>query len=259
MVTLEDQKSTNFIHVLQFSFFLKNKKRVGAILIALLLIALIHHEYMHGVNDHSYETSLLSEFEGIYFDQPYPSLVFDETFIPKNVGQHALIVGPGKSGAQEIVQQLEEQHGSFNGKSIRLRGTLYTTNNKTLIELSQGKDALLAIERSLTYPVQRTAKKPIELTGEIVNAKCWLSQQEVREGYYHSRCTKACIKKGIPPLLKVKNKGGNTLYVLAGLNEDANADLFKHIAQLVTIKGEVNFQNGWSVLSFAKGNISPSN
>lgn len=241
------------------SFILKNKKTLGGILFLLFVVAVLIHEVKHAVNDHTYEMENLTEFEGIYFNQPFPTLIFDEYFIPDGAGQQALIVGPGKSGAKEIIQELEKKHGSFNGKSIRIRGTLYSSDNKTIVELSQGVDALLAIERSLTYPIQRTAKTPLELTGEIVNAKCWYSQQESREGYYHQRCSKACIKNGIPPLLKVEKPSGNALYILDATTEKAKAALIDGVAEQITISGEVNFQNGWSVLSFAEENITLSN
>ena len=237
------------------SFLSLNKKSLGLIVLLLGLTAFFIHEVKHRINDHSYETFLLTEFEGMYFDQPYPMMVFDEYSIPAGVTQNALIVGPGKSGAQEIFQQLEEKHGALNGKSVRLRGTLYTTDNKTLIELSEGVDALLAIERGYTYPIQRTAKNPIQLQGEIVNAKCWYTQQETRDGYYHKRCSKSCIENGIPPVLKVEKQSGNAFYLLDATTEAGEEAIINHIAKAVEIDGEVNFQNGWSVLTLDENSI----
>jgi len=237
------------------SFLPLNKKSLGLIVLLLGLTAFFIHEVKHRINDHSYETFLLTEFEGMYFDQPFPMMVFDEYSIPAGVSQNALIVGPGKSGAQEIFQQLEEKHGALNGKSVRLRGTLYTTDNKTLIELSEGVDALLAIERGYTYPIQRTAKNPIQLQGEIVNAKCWYTQQETRDGYYHKRCSKSCIENGIPPVLKVENQSGNAFYLLDATTEAGEEAIINHIARAVEIDGEVNFQNGWSVLTLEENSI----
>ena len=222
------------------SFLPPNKKGLGLILLLLGLTVFIIHEVKHHLNDHSYKTSLLTEFEGMYFDQPFPMMVFDEFSIPEGVTQNALIVG----------------HGALNGKSIRLRGTLYATDNKTLIELSEGADALLAIERGYTYPIQRTAKKTMQLQGEIVNAKCWYTQQETRDGYYHKRCSKSCIENGIPPVLKVKNESGNTFYLLDATTETGQEAIINYLAKTVEINGEVNFQNGWSVLSLDENSIS---
>lgn len=233
-----------------------NKKSLSIIVLFLGLSAIIIHEVKHRINDHSYETFLLTEFEGMYFNQPFPMIVFDEFSIPKGVTQNALIVGPGKTGAQEIFQQLEKKHGALNGKSIRLRGTLYSTDNKTLIELSEGVDALLAIERGYTYPIQRTAKKTMQLQGEIVNAKCWYTQQETRDGYYHKRCSKSCIENGIPPVLKVKKESGNAFYLLDATTAAGQEAIINHLAKTVEINGEVNFQNGWSVLTVDENNIS---
>ena len=236
-----------------------NKKSLGLIVLLLGLTAFIIHEVKHRMNDHNYETSLLTEFEGMYFAQPFPIMVFDEFKIPKGVTQNALIVGPGKSGAQEIFQQLEEKHGALNGKSVLLRGTLYSTDGKTLIELSEGVDALLAIERGYTYPIQRTAKKTMQLQGEIVNAKCWFTQQETRDGYYHKRCSKSCIENGVPPVLKVKTESGNAFYLLDATTTAGQEAIINHIAKAVEMNGEVNFQNGWSVLTIVENSISTIN
>jgi hypothetical protein len=241
------------------SFLLLNKKSLGLIVLLLGFSAFIIHEVKHRMNDHNYETFLLTEFEGMYFAQPFPMMVFDEFNIPKGVTQNALIVGPGKSGAQKIFLQLEEKHGALNGKSVRLRGTLYTADNKTLIELSEGVDALLAIERGYTYPIQHTAKKTLQLQGEIVNAKCWFTQQETRDGYYHKRCSKNCIENGIPPVLKVKKESGNAFYLLDATTPAGQEAIIKHVARAVEINGKVNFQNGWSVLTINENSISTIN
>ena len=236
-----------------------NKKSLGLILLLLGLTTFIIHEAKHRMNDHNYETSLLTEFEGMFFAQPFPMMVFDEFNIPKGVTQNALIVGPGKSGAQKIFLQLEEKHGALNGKSVRLRGTLYTADNKTLIELSEGVDALLAIERGYTYPIQHTAKKTLQLQGEIVNAKCWFTQQETRDGYYHKRCSKSCIENGVPPVLKVKTESGNAFYLLDATTTAVQEAIINHIAKPIEMNGEVNFQNGWSVLTIDEKSISTIN
>ena len=235
------------------------KKRLGLITLLLILSAIIIHEVKHRSNDHTFNNTDLSEFEGMYFSDPFPMLVFDELTVPRNLPLHALIVGPGKLGAQKIIQELEEKHGPLNGKGIRLRATLYNSDGKTLIELSQGVDALLEVERGYTYPIQRTAKKAITIRGEIVNAKCWFSQQDVRAGYYHQRCAKTCINNGIPPVLMVENEGGNTFYLLDANTVEGQNSIIEHVAKKVEITGEVNFQNGWSVLSLAKKEISTIN
>ena len=117
-------------------------------------------------------------------------------------------------------------------------------------ELSQGVDALIAIEGSLTYPIQQTAPKPIELKGEIVNAKCWLSWAVPREGWTHRYCTKKCLEQGIPPILKVVQDERNVLYLIEGKN---SAALFsKYASKKLKLGGEVYYQNGWNVLRLSE-------
>ncbi len=237
------------------TFFFNNKKILGFVLLLFAVIALITHEVKHRLNTHTFIAGNLTEFEGMYFEQPFPMLVFDDFYIPKGAVKNALIVGPGKTGAQSIFQELEKKHGALNGKSIRLSGTIYTTDERSLIELSEGADALLAIERSYTYPIQRTNKKALTIVGEIVNAKCWLSAKQNSAGYFHQRCSKSCIEKGIPPLLKVKSESGNAFYLLSATTAKGKTAILDHVAKEVEISGAVNFQNGWSVLSIDENSI----
>ena len=117
-------------------------------------------------------------------------------------------------------------------------------------ELSQGVDALIAIEGSLTYPIQQTAPKPIELKGEIVNAKCWLSWAIPREDWTHRYCSKKCIQQGIPPMLKVVQNGHNVLYLI---KEENSAELLgKYASEVIELKGQVYYQNGWNVLRLSE-------
>ena len=228
----------------------KKQQRYLLLVLSLLLLIVGAYNAVQYANMHDYEEVENTQFQGIYFNTPHPMLRLDEAFIPKDFSPYVLLAGPGQTGAQNIIKQLEDQFGSFNGKRIRLQGSLRKGDGTMIGELSQEVDALIAIEGSLTYPIQQTAPKPIELKGEIVNAKCWLSWAIPREGWTHRYCTKKCIEQGIPPMLKVVQNGHNVLYLI---KEENSAELLgKYASEVIELKGQVYYQNGWNVLRLSE-------
>ena len=224
----------------------KNKQRNLLLLLLLIALSVGIYNLIQYTNSHKYEAVEITQFQGIYFNSPHPMLLLDEAFVLQDFSPYVLLVGPGQTGAHLIMEKLEEQFGTFNGKRIRLQGTLRKGDGTLVGELSQGVDALIAIEGSLTYPIQQTAPKPIELVGEVVNAKCWLSWATPRMGWMHRYCTKKSLTQGVPPILRVVQDERNVIYLVEGENSH---ELFaKHAGNELELKGEVYYQNGWNVL-----------
>ncbi len=186
----------------------RNKKALKALLIPLFillpLLAGLIVRYETEFNDHQFELGTLREFQGIYFNSPRPVLLLDPTFVPEGYDREALLLGFGKFGADPTMKALEEKEGRFEGKRIRLRGTLLKGDGKILIELSEGKASLLNVERSITYPMRQTTPKAVALQGEIIDPKCWFGAMKPGEGKVHKSCAIRCISGGIPPVLRVK-------------------------------------------------------
>ena len=134
-------------------------------------------------------------------------LRLDEAFIPKDFSPYVLLAGPGQTGAQNIIKQLEDQFGSFNGKRIRLQGSLRKGDGTMIGELSQGVDALIAIEGSLTYPIQQTAPKSIELKGKLSMQNAGSAGHSTRR-WTHRYCSKMHSRD---TMLKVV-RNGRVLY-----------------------------------------------
>ena len=228
----------------------KKQQRYLLLVLSLLLLLVGAYNAVQYANMHDYEAVESTQFQGIYFNTPHPMLLLDEAFSMQDFSPYVLLVGPGQTGAQGIMEKLEEQFGLFNGKRIRLQGTLRKGDGTLVGELSQGVDALIAIEGSLTYPIQQTAPKPVELTGEIVNAKCWLSWANPRTGWTHHYCSKKSLEQGIPPILKVIQDKRNVLYLIEGKN--SHELMLPHVGKELHVNGEVYYQNGWNVLRLSE-------
>ena len=228
----------------------KKQQRYLLLVLSLLLLLVGAYNAVQYANMHDYKAVESTQFQGIYFNTPHPMLLLDEAFSMQDFSPYVLLVGPGQTGAQGIMEKLEEQFGLFNGKRIRLQGTLRKGDGTLVGELSQGVDALIAIEGSLTYPIQQTAPKPVELTGEIVNAKCWLSWANPRTGWTHHYCSKKSLEQGIPPILKVIQDKRNVLYLIEGKN--SHKRMLPHVGKELQVKGEAYYQNGWNVLRLSE-------
>lgn len=231
----------------------RNKKALKALLIPLFillpLLAGLIVRYETEFNDHQFELGTLREFQGIYFNSPRPVLLLDPTFVPEGYDREALLLGFGKFGADPTMKALEEKEGRFEGKRIRLRGTLLKGDGKILIELSEGKASLLNVERSITYPMRQTTPKAVALQGEIIDPKCWFGAMKPGEGKVHKSCAIRCISGGIPPVLRVKKNSGNIYYLLEGEgNENIHETFLEFVAEPITLQGEVYYQNGWNVV-----------
>lgn len=91
-----------------------------------------------------------------------------------------------------------------------------------------------------------TAGEEQTLTGEVVDAFCYLSHPEQGLGKDHAKCAKMCIKRGLPVAIKV----GNQLYLASMDNHTAaNAKLAAFAGQQVTVHGRVMERDGQHLIA----------
>jgi hypothetical protein len=113
-----------------------------------------------------------------------------------------LLVAPGKHGADAEVSM-------FAGKPVRLRGSLIYRDGHTVVELVPG--SVQAVKKA-PAAVSFATVGEVTLTGEIVDAKCYLGVMNPGRAKVHRDCAARCISGGIPPAFVT----ADGLYVLAG-------------------------------------------
>lgn len=175
----------------------------------------------------AFEYGVVRSFDGFVVADPYPSLI-----TPRGAGStRYLLVGPGKSGADEIV------HGAVD-RWAALEGALIYRDGHAMIEVAPGSVAPDAVALS-TVPESSTAPEPSaapdsvavanaapdrparalgplvelgerRLEGEIVGAKCHLGVMNPGSGLVHRSCAALCLRGGVPPLLAVRRADGST-------------------------------------------------
>ncbi|NUO78563.1 hypothetical protein HUU05_00675 [candidate division KSB1 bacterium] len=174
-------------------------------------------------------------FEGMISLAPYPTLS---------------VLRPGKSGGLPTFSRYllvaEGKHGAlpevspFNGKRVKLQGTLIYRDDQTMIELAPNTIALLA-EAATIVTSQPQSLGTFTLAGEIVDSKCFLGVMNPGEMKTHQACAVRCIAGGSPPILVVRNQRAEITYLLlvSSAGRAVNEDVLTMVARPVEITGEV--------------------
>jgi len=81
----------------------------------------------------------------------------------------------------------------------------------------------------------------VQLTGEIVDSKCYFGVMNPGAGKVHRDCAVRCISGGIPPAFLVRDGGGSTATLLLA---NWKRELLEHIAEPVTIRGRLSRSAG---------------
>ncbi len=185
----------------------------------------------------AFEFGTIRTFEGFVVADPYPSLI-----VPRGpVNSRYLLVGPGKSGADALVEPVA-------GGWATMHGTLAYRDGQAVIQVEPGSVARAggALPPSLAEEV--LGERSVE--GEIVGAKCYLGVMNPGSGIAHRACAELCIRGGIPPLLMVRHEDGTTEgIILAGANGEAlGEELSGLMAQPVGVTGTLVRRGATTVL-----------
>lgn len=195
-----------------------------------------------------FEFGVAREFEGVIALKPYPMLRVQRPGMVS--GERAafsryLLVAPFKFGADEIV-------APFDGKKVRLKGSLIYRDNKTMIELA-GVDAVTEIGEGVADASLSFGE--VTMSGEIVDSKCFLGVMNPGELKTHRACAVRCISGGIPPVLVVRGRDGTAHYLLLVDRQmgQVNQAVLPMVAQPVKITGELVRHDDWWVLKADPG------
>jgi hypothetical protein len=173
-------------------------------------------------------------FEGIIERKPFPTLLVKR---PDFGSSHYLLVAEGKHGADEEVS-------AFEGKSVHLKGTLIYRGNQTMIEVVSGSIAVEGIAEA--PPAAEKMLGTFELSGEIVDGKCYLGVMNPGSGKVHRDCATRCLSGGVPILFATNNFRGEPAVLQltdSGRKPLPKAAFLEHVGQPVRIKGTV-VENG---------------
>jgi hypothetical protein len=208
------------------------KKAVRRLVIALgVLLTLVATTLIIGQNPFAASTfdfQRYRDFRGTLLTEPYPALAIRGQEPPW------LLVGLGKHGVGDLRQ--------WNGREVALKGERILRGSGQaedhMIELVPG--SLTAGHEGLPANGHEDLGE-VQLTGEIVDSKCYFGVMNPGAGKVHRDCAVRCISGGIPPAFLVRDGGGSTATLLLA---NWKRELLEHIAEPVTIRGRLSRSAG---------------
>ncbi len=189
---------------------------------------------------------------GILVERPYPSLRVDGM---PTAAPWALLVAPGKHGADALVRGLGGQRVTLEGTPIQRAGyTMFEVTPGSVVPAAAGHtpaNATLDIEPE---PIGR-----VTLRGEIVDSKCFLGVMVPGAGRTHGDCASLCLRGGIPPALFVRDRlGRSSLVLLEDLSgQPVGPRAIALAGEPVEISGTTWRQRGWLRLRSDPANWRP--
>ena len=196
-----------------------------------------------GVWDTGHELKL----EGQLVPGPYPILRVKDS--ERTAGIRTwLLAEQGKIGVQNRVTAL----GVTGPTDVIARGYRIERDGQGMLELIAGANALVISETQTTsMPEQeKTPRKHVSITGEIIDPKCWLGVMKPGFGKPHKACATLCIEGGIPPMfIWINESGSRTRALLLGPNGEQIVDRIRsRIADPITIEGNLETWDDLHVL-----------
>jgi hypothetical protein len=211
----------------------------------------------------SFEFGQLTEVKGIYQKFPVPSVkvLTKQDALGNSSCITIPLVGYGKFGAEGTIAELEkEKNISLDKKEVTLKGTLLYSDGKTLLQIDKNDDPLIKIsDAASTQEAIATIKDigTVELTGEVIDPKCYFGVMKPGHGKPHRDCAIRCIAGGMSPVFYVRNEKGEAGYylILDEHGKKMNDDLKDYVAEPVSLKAKAIQYDDWVVLYVNKNNI----
>lgn len=179
---------------------------------------------------------------GILQQAPYPAIRLDGTAAG---APRALLVAPGKFGAESLVDGLGARRVAFDGMRIARDGHEMFEIVPGTIEAGEAAgngDGIVGADPD--------AEGDVTLEGEIVDSKCYLGVMVPGEGRTHRECAVLCLRGGIPPALRVRDREGRHALVLLVTPHGGSLaqEAAPHAFDPIRMSGRLSKEGGWWVL-----------
>ena len=220
--------------------------------ICVLFAGILLAQQQVGFSNARFDFGQASTLEGVLKLEPYPQLIIEHKDTPNQpFYQQVLLVGFGKIGAVPTLQAVETAQGqSLDGRKVKLQGTLFYGESKTLMELTDGVESVLEVGEVSDLSLASINLGNQQFQGEILDAKCYFGVMKPGEGKPHRSCAARCISGGVPPVLGIRNADeGRTFLLLVDEKGNPLNQLAASMAgQPVSICGEVQKAGEWYTL-----------
>jgi hypothetical protein len=223
------------------------RKYLLVLVFVIIAIAIALALFQKQFSTTTFEFGKLTEVKGIYSSFPVPHLSVvnekDRIMVP--------LVGFGKSGAEGVMQQLEQEAGKpLENKEITLKGQLMYGDGKVLMQIDKKEKPLIEISQVTKNVIAAKDLGNLSFKGEIVDPKCYFGVMKPGEGKPHKDCAIRCILGGIPPVMAIRNEKGERNYILltSSNGKRINEKVKDFVATPSKVSGHAVLYDNWIVL-----------
>lgn len=230
----------------------------GLVIVAGVILALGQKKFSTA----GFEFGQVTEVKGICQRFPVPSIkvLSHRDALGRATYITMPLVGYGKSGADGVIAELEKEANTvLDKKQVTIKGALLYSDGKTLLQIDKNDKPLVAVadagEKDIVPEIKQLGR--VQLTGEILDPKCYFGVMKPGHGKPHRDCAIRCIAGGINPVFVTRNEKGETSYYLildenGGRMNDAVKD---HIAEPVSLTANAVQYDDWIILYTKKESI----
>jgi hypothetical protein len=214
----------------------------GLIALALLIpgvLVFTEDRFAPGVFEYGHART----FSGRIVESPYPALLAEDVTGAVRV---YWLVGPGKHGAEDIVNRR-------HGQRVQLSGSLIERDGDAMIEVLPGSVEMIGDSAAASEPLRSLGFVIAE--GEIVDSKCHLGVMKPGEGPTHRDCAVRCLLGRIPPMFAPHDPVdlGRVSLVTKAMQPFTDADLYA--GRRVSVRGEILQRGTQKFLALSRDDI----
>lgn len=224
----------------------RNRILIG-IAVLFITIAGTFAIYQNKSTSGKFEFGKISQIEGVFMQKPYPMLRVKAN---ENISRDILLLGFGKFGALPGLSELNVD--MLDGKEMSISGTLIYYDGKTLFQLEPDLKNNIEIKNQVNYKRDWIDLGKIEISGEVIDPKCYFGVMKPGFGKIHRSCGVRCISGGIPPVYMTTNAEGKQTYMLL-VNENGepvNQEVLDYVGKISHINGQLKKLGEWLVIFF---------
>ena len=223
-----------------------------------VMLALLQKQF----STSSFEFGQVTEVKGVYQHFPVPSIkvVSHQDVFGRVTYITMPLVGYGKFGAEGVIAELEkEKNTTLDKKQVVFKGALLYSDGKILLQIDKNDKPLIAVTDANEKDIVPAKKQlgTVQLTGEILDPKCYFGVMKPGHGKPHRDCAVRCIAGGINPVFWTKNEKGETSYylILDENGEKMNDAVKDYVAEPVSLTANAVQYDDWIILYTKKENI----
>lgn len=187
------------------------------------------------------DTENRHEIEGVYYAEPVPTLYVTPEWLKSGPGGlHILLSLPDQS-------PLPASWAEADGQLVQMEGELLFRGYSAMLEVSSSQQLIvLGPPEAHQQRPPSGAGEPVQITGELVDIKCFLDTRMPATGKLHRSCAIRSLSGGAPPAILISGQHASAAVILAG-PEDEALDYTPALAgQWVHVEGRLFRQHGYS-------------